>query len=48
MNHSYDISYFDTLRGGSGQTRVLVADLHTWLTDHPGYLIRALQPSWLI
>ena len=43
----YSVSYFDTLEGGSGLTRVKACDLHKWLKTHPGYLIRNLSPDWL-
>lgn len=44
--HYYDVSYFNALEGGSGQTRVSVATLHEWLDANPGILIRKLQPTW--
>jgi hypothetical protein len=42
----YNVSYFDTLQGGSGLTAVKVEELHIWLKEHPGYLIRQLSPMW--
>lgn len=42
MKH-YNVSYFDSLGGGSGLTRVLQQELADWLNRHPGYLIRKLQ-----
>ena len=42
----YNVSYFDTLQGGSGLVRIEVDKLHHWLKEHPGYLIRCLSPCW--
>lgn len=44
----YNVSYFDSLEGGSGLTSVAVDELHLWLKAHPGYLIRELRPSWTL
>lgn len=38
----YSVSYFDTLNGGSGLTKVKKDELADWLDQHPGYLIRKL------
>ncbi len=43
----YNVSYFDSVEGGSGLTRVAVEELHKWLQQHPGYLIRLLTPCWM-
>ena len=43
----YNVSYFDTIQGGSGLVRVEVDKLHIWLKEHPGYLIRHLSPMWI-
>ena len=40
----YSVSYLDAMNGGSGLERVEVENLHKWLAEHPGYLIRRLQP----
>lgn len=38
----YDVHYIDALNGGSGMARVKCEELHTWLADRPGVLIRKL------
>ena len=43
----YSVAYFDAIEGGSGMTTVPCDELHKWLKEHPGYLIRALSPNWL-
>ena len=43
MRKYYTVSYFDTLAGGAGLVRVPVDTLHSWLDQHPGFLIRSLQ-----
>ncbi len=43
---SIDVSYFDTLSGGSGLIRLSVdgmQGLADWLSSHPGYLIRHIS-----
>ena len=38
-----NVSYFDSLSGGSGLERVDLLLLASWLEDRPGYLIRKIQ-----
>ena len=40
----YNVSYFDSLNGGSGMVRVKKEDLETWLREHKGHLIYRLDP----
>lgn len=46
MINWYDVSYFDSVHGGAGLERVEAKTLHLWLREHPGYLIRRLDPHW--
>lgn len=44
--YCYNVSYFDAVNGGSGLVSVPVSQLHLWLRDRPGVLIRGLSPMW--
>lgn len=37
-----DVYYFDSLQGGSGSTRMPMAEVLTWLKLHSGHLIYRL------
>lgn len=39
-----DVSYIDTIDGGSGSTRVPLEELPYWLAANKGYLIREIIP----
>lgn len=38
----YSVSYFDSLNGGSGLTKVEKRQLQYWLQSNPGFLIYRL------
>lgn len=45
---TFDVEYFDTVNGGSGQVRLSfdgITGLMHWLSAHPGYLIRSLRKA---
>jgi hypothetical protein len=42
----YMVSFIDAVQGGCGTEKVPVAELHTWLNNRPGLLIRTLVPLW--
>ena len=41
----YNVSYFDSLNGGSGLFRVKKVDLLYWLKANPGYLIYRIEEA---
>lgn len=40
----YNVSYLDTMQGGSGLETVDGDSLHIWLANRPGVVIRRLAP----
>lgn len=42
----YLVGYLDAIHGGCGTEKVPVAELHKWLHNRPGLLIRDLKPLW--
>lgn len=41
-----DISYFDTLQGSAGMTRIELEELPIWLVGKPGVLIQRIRPLY--
>lgn len=39
-----DISYLDTIEGGTGSARMDSGEVPKWLSLHKGYLIREMRP----